>query len=93
MLSTKLIGVKCNLRFSSSKATKPSTPKTNRPLLRGEENPSTKEQCIIPPFFEDYLFDKSFDREFVPWFVEPPYTVYGELDDLLTMDLDLKHVP
>ena len=55
------MGVKHNLKSSSLMIIEPSTPKINRPLLGGEENPSTKEQWIIPPFFEDYLFDKSFD--------------------------------
>ena len=89
----KTIGVKFNLRSSFLKIMDPSTPKFNRPLLGGEENPSTKEQWIIPPFFEDYMFDKSFDWEFVPCYVGPPYTACEELDDLLTKDLELKCIP
>ena len=57
----KTMGVKHNLKSSSLMIIEPSTSKINRPLLGGEENPSTKEQWIIPPFFEDYLFGKSFD--------------------------------
>ena len=62
-------------------------------MLGGEENPSTQKQWIILPFFEDYLFDKSFDWEFVPCFAEPPYTACGDPNNLLTMDLELKHIP
>ena len=39
------------------------------------------------------MFDESFDWESLPCSTEPPYTACGEPDDLLTMDLDLKHVP
>ena len=55
------MGVKRGLRSNSTKFLEPSPLKNTRPLLRGDENPSTKEQWIIPPFFEDYLFDKSLD--------------------------------
>ena len=82
------MGVKRSLRSRSSKIIEPLTPKINRPLLGGEENPPTEEQWIIPPFFEDYLFDKSFDWEPVPCSADPPYTACGETDDLLTMDLE-----
>ena len=87
------MGAKRTLKSSSSKAIKPSTPKINRPLLGGDENPSTKEQWIIPPFFENYLFDKSFDQDFVPYSSNPLQPECGELDGLLTMDSDLKHIP
>ena len=87
------MGVKCNLRSRSSNIIEPLTPKINRPLLGGEENPFIEEQWIIPPFFEDYLFDKSFDWEPIPCSADPPYTACGETDDLLTMDLELNHIP
>ena len=87
------MGVKYNLRSSSSKVTKPSTPKTNRPLLGGDEKLSTMEQCIIPSLFEDYMFNKSLDWGPFPFSVDPPYIACGELDDLLIMDLEVKHVP
>ena len=90
---TQTMGAKRTLRSSSSKAIKPLTPKINRQLLRGDENTSTKEQCIISPFFEDYLFDKSFDCDSIPCYSDPLYMECKELDDLLTMDLDLKHIP
>ena len=90
---TKLMGVKCNLRSSSSKVMKPSTPKTNRPLLGGEEKLSTMEQWIIPSLFEDYMFNKSLDWGPFPFSVDPPYTACEEPDDLLIMDLEVKHVP
>jgi len=64
------MGVKSNLRSSSSEATKPSTPKTNR-----------------------LLFDKSFDWKSVPYSTDPPHIACGEPDGLLTMDLELKHIP
>ena len=51
------------------------------------------EQWIIPPFFEDYLFDKSFGWESIPCSAGPPYTTCGETNDLLTMDLELNHIP
>lgn len=63
LISIKLMGVKCSLRSNTSKS--------NRPLLGGEENPSTKEKWIIPPFFEDYLFNKSFDWESIPCSANP----------------------
>ena len=87
------MGVKRGLRFSSAKFLEPSSSKINRPLLGGDENPSIEKKWIIPPFFEDYLFEKSFDWDSVPCFEDPPYRAYGEPDDLLTMDLDLKHIP
>ena len=87
------MGVKHTLISSSSKITEPLTPKISRPLLGGEENPSIEEQWIIPSFFKDNLFDKSFAWESLHCSAEPPYTACGELDNLLTMDLDLKHVP
>ena len=67
--------------------------KVNKPLLGGDENPSTEEQWIILPFFEDYMFDKSLDWDLVPCSEDSPYTTCREPDDLLTMDLDLKHIP
>ena len=90
---TKLMGVKCSLRSSSSKVTKLLTSKTNRPLLGGEEKLSTVEQWIIPSLFEDYMFDKSLDWGPFPCFANPSYTACRELDDLLIMDLEVKHVP
>ena len=90
---TQTMGAKRTLRSSSSKAIKPLTPKINRQLLGGDENTSTKEQWIISPFFEDYLFDKSFDCDSIPCSLDPLYMECKELDDLLTMDLDLKHIP
>ena len=41
----------------------------------------------------NYLFDKSFDWDSIPCSSDPPDTAYGKLDDLLTIDLDLKHIP
>ena len=86
------MGVKCNLRSSSLKIMEPPTPKMNMPLLGGEKNPSTNEQWIIPPFFKENQFYKSFDWESISCFADPLYIACGELDDLLTMDLDLKHI-
>ena len=48
---------------------------------------------IIPPFFKDYLFDKSLDRDSAPSSEDPPNMACREFDDLLTMDLELKHIP
>lgn len=87
------MGVKRSLKSSFLKITDPSTPKINRPLLGGEENPSNEEQWIIPPFFKDYMFNKSFDWESVPCYSGPPYIAFEEPDDLLTKDLELKHIP
>ena len=88
------MGVKHSLRSRSSKATEPSTLKANRSLVGGEENPPIEEQQIIPPppLFEDYLFNKSFDLEFVSCSADPPYIACGQPDDLLTMDVELKHI-
>ena len=47
----------------------------------------------MPPFFEDYLFDKNLDQDSVPCSEDSPYTACVETDDLLTMDQDLKHIP
>ena len=87
------MGVKRGLRSSFVKFSEPSSSKINRPLLKGDENPSIEEQWIIPPFFEDYLFDKNLDWDSVPCFEDPLYIACIELDDLLTMDQDLKHIP
>ena len=87
------MGVKRGLRSSFAKFEEPSASKGNKPLLRGDENPSIEEQWIIPPFFEDYLFDKSLDWDSAPCYEDPPYTTCGEPDDLLTIDLELKHIP
>ena len=38
------------------------------------------------------MFDKSLDWDLTTCFKDPPYTVCGEPDNLLTMDLDLKHI-
>ena len=82
----QIIGVKRGLKSSFAKFAKPSTPKGNKPLLGGDENPSIEEQWIIPPFFEDYLHDKSLKWDSAPCYKDPPYTACGEPDDLLTMD-------
>lgn len=87
------MGAKRTLRSSTSKVVEPSAPKISRPLVGGDENPSTEEQWIIPPFFEAYQFDKSFDWDSVHCSLNPSYTACGEPDDLLTMDLDQKHIP
>ena len=89
------MGLKRALRSSFAKFSEPSPSKITRPLLGGggDENPSTEEQWIISPFFEDYLFDKSIDWDSAPCSEDPPYIACGVLDDLLTMDLDLKHIP
>ena len=39
------------------------------------------------------MFDKSFDWESVPCYVGPLYKACEELDDLLTKDLELNHIP
>jgi len=39
------------------------------------------------------MFEKCFDWDFFPYSSNPLYPECGELDDLLTMDLDLKHIP
>ena len=87
------MGVKHGLRSSSAKFSKPFASKGNKPLLREDENPSIEEQWIIPPFFEDYLFDKKSQLGLTPCSEDPPYTACREPDDLLTMDLELKHIP
>ena len=87
------MGVKRGLQSSSAKFAEPSAPKGNKPLLGGDENPSKEEQWIIPLFFEDYLFNKSLNWDSSPYSEDPPYTACGEPDDLLTMDLELKHIP
>ena len=61
LLTDQTMGVERGLRSSSAKFAKSSASKGNKPLLGGDENPSIEEQWIIPPFFEDYLFDKSLD--------------------------------
>ena len=71
------MGFKRTLRSTSSKITKALTPKIGRQLLGGEENPSVKEQWIIPSFFGDNLFDKSFAWESLPYPMEPPYMACG----------------
>ena len=86
------MGVKRGLRSSSAKFVEPSPSKSNKPLLGGDENPSIEEQWIISHFFLDYLFDKSLDWDSTPYSEDPPYLACGELDDLLTMDLELKHI-
>ena len=87
------MGVKRGLRSNFAKFSEPSPSKINRLLLGGDENPFTKEQWIIPSIFEDYLFDKILNWDSVSCSKDPPYTVCGEPDDLLTMDLDLKPIP
>ena len=87
------MGVKHGLRSSSAKFSKPFASKGNKPLLRGDENPSIEEQWIFPPFFEDYLFDKKSQLGLTPYSEDPPYTACREPNDLLTMDLELKHIP
>ena len=93
LLTDQTMGVKHDLRSSSAKFVESSASKGNKPLLGGDENPSIEEQWIVPPFFEDYLFDKSLDWDSTPYSENPPYTTCGELDDLLTMDLELKYIP
>ena len=85
------MGVKRGLRSSFAKFLEPFASKGNKTLLGGDENPSIEEQWS--PFFEDYLFDKSLDWDSTPYFDDPPYTASREHDDLLTMDLELKHIP
>ena len=85
--------VKRGLRSSSTKFSKPTPSKSNKLLLGGDENPSIEEQWIIPPFFKDYLFDKSLDWDSTPYFGDHSYMACGEPDDLSTMDLELKHIP
>ena len=93
LLIDQIMGVKRGLWSSSTKFAEPSASKGNKPLLGRDENPSIEEQWIIPPFFEDYLFYKSLDWDSTPCSEDPPYTACGEPDDLLTMDLELKHIP
>ena len=87
------MGVKRSLRSSFAKFAESSASKGNKPLLGGDENPSIEEQWIIPSFFEDYLLDKSLDWNSTPCSEDLPYTVCKEPNDLLTMDLELKHIP
>ena len=89
----QIIGVKHGLRSSSTRFSESTPSKSNKPLLGGDENPSIEEQWIIPPFFEDYLFDKSPDWDSAHCSEDLPYTACGELEDILTMDLELKHIP
>ena len=79
--------VKCGLRSSSTKFLEPSASKGNKPFLEGDENPSIEEQWIIPPFFEDYLFDKSLDWDSAPYSEDPLCTACGKPNDPLTMDM------
>ena len=81
--------VKRGLRSSSTKFSKPTPSKSNKLLLGGDENPSIEEQWIIPPFFKDYLFDKSLDWDSTPYFGDHSYMACREPDDLSTMDLEL----
>ena len=89
----QIMGVKHGFRSSFDKFAEPSPSKSSKPLLGGDENPSIEEQWIIPPFFEDYLFNKSLDWDLVPCSEHSPYTACEEPNDLLTMDLELKHIP
>ena len=91
--SKSSMGVKRALRSSSSKFFETSNPKTNKPLLGGNENTSIEERWVIPSFLRDNLFDESFDWESLPYSADPPYTGCRGPGDLLTIDLDLKHVP
>ena len=87
------MGVKRGLQSSFAKFAESFALKGNKPLLGGDESLSIEEQWITPSFFEDYLFDKSLDWNLIRCFEDPPYTACGEPDDLLTMDLELKHIP
>jgi len=87
------MGVKPDLGSSFAKFAEPTPSKSNKPLLGGDEIPSIEEQWIIPPFFEDYLFDKSLNWDLALCSKDPPYIAHGEPDDLLTIDLELKHIP
>ena len=51
------------------------------------------EQWVIPSYLGDNLFYESFDWESLLCSADPLYTACGEANDLLTLDLDLKHVP
>ena len=93
LLKHQIMGVKHGLRSSSAKFLEPTPSKSSKPLLGGDENPLIEEQWIILPFFKNYLFDKSHDWDSTPCSEDPPYTTCGEPDDLLTMDLESKHVP
>ena len=92
-LTNQTIGVKRGLRSSSAKFAESSSLKGKILLLGGDENLSIEEQWIIPPFFEDYLFDKSLDWDSTLCSEYHSYIVCREPNDLLTMDLELKHIP
>lgn len=46
-----------------------------------------------PSRFEDYLFDNGFDWKSIPCSADPPSTACGVPIVILTIDLDLKHIP
>lgn len=87
------MGSKLALRSYSSKIIETTNPMINRPLLGGDENPLVEEHWVIPYFLGDNLFDESFDWESLPYSKDPTYIACGEPDDLLIIDLDLKHIP
>ena len=89
----QIMGVKRGLGSSFTKFVEPTPSKSNKPLLEGDKNPSIEEQWIIPPFFEDYLFDKSLNWDLALCSKDPPYTVCQEPNDLLIIDMELKHIP
>ena len=62
----QIISVKHGLRSSSTKFVEPSPSKSSKPLLGGDESIFIEEQWTIPPFFENYLFDKSLDWDLAP---------------------------
>ena len=86
------MGVKRGLISSFTKFSKLTPLKSSKPILGGDENHPIEGQWIIPPFFKNYLFDKSLDWDSTSCSKDPPYTTCGEADDLLTMDLELKHI-
>ena len=87
------MGVKRSLRSSFAKFAEFFASKGNKPLLGGDENPSIEEQWIIPSFFEDCLLDIILDWNSTPCFEDLPYTLCEDPNDLLTMDLELNHIP
>lgn len=71
---------------------KPQIPKAIYHCLVGMKT-SIEVHWVIPSFLEDNLSNKSFDWESFPHSEEPPYTACGEPEDLLSINLDLKHIP
>ena len=86
------MGAKRTIRSNSSKVVEPSTPKINRPLMGGDEILQPMSSGSFPLSLKTTCLIKVLIGT-VPYTLDLPYMACGELGDLLTMDLDLKHIP